>query len=64
MIIFYVMIALCTWFYGGQPELEAMLTCAGSVAQALAEESGGEGSGEQGGEVVEVAKRTLIAMLR
>ncbi|EMD35857.1 hypothetical protein CERSUDRAFT_115780 [Gelatoporia subvermispora B] len=43
MMAFYLMIAICAWFYVGQPESAIMLTC-GSVAQAVA---GGaaEGSG-------------------
>jgi len=34
MIAFYIMIALCAWFYPGQPELLYMSQCE-SVAQAL-----------------------------
>jgi len=37
MIGFYVIIAMWTWFYIGQPELEIMLSCK-SVAEALAAE--------------------------
>ncbi|EMD35929.1 hypothetical protein CERSUDRAFT_115832 [Gelatoporia subvermispora B] len=36
LIMFYLMIAICAWFYVGQPELTIMLTCPGSVAEALA----------------------------
>ncbi|OCH85381.1 hypothetical protein OBBRIDRAFT_859404 [Obba rivulosa] len=35
MITFYLMIAISAWFYVGQPELTVMLTCPGSVADAL-----------------------------
>lgn len=59
MICFYAMIAVCAWFYVGQPELEVMLACPGNVAQALAEESGSEGSSE--GE--ELVARLLRAAL-
>ena len=36
MIGFYVVIAMWTWFYVGQPELEVLLSCK-SVAEALSE---------------------------
>lgn len=36
--------AVCAWFYVGQPELEIMLNCPGSVAAALLQEEG-EGTG-------------------
>ncbi|KAI0085228.1 hypothetical protein BDY19DRAFT_996943 [Irpex rosettiformis] len=65
MVCFYVMIAVCAWFYVGQPELEAMLSCPGSVAQALSGESGGEVAAEAGGgEAEELAVRFLKTMLR
>ena len=38
MIGFYVIIALWTWFYVGEPGHEAMLACTTTVAQALANE--------------------------
>ena len=41
MIGFYVIIAMWTWFYVGQPELEVMLTCK-SVAEALSSEGGSD----------------------
>ena len=41
MIGFYIIIAMWTWFYVGQPELEVMLTCK-SVAEALSSEGGPE----------------------
>ncbi|KAI0072620.1 hypothetical protein K474DRAFT_1667609 [Panus rudis PR-1116 ss-1] len=47
MVAFYFMIATCSWFYGGQPEVEIMLSCPQSIAEAFAaaaaENSGGEG---------------------
>jgi len=43
MITCYLMIAICSWFYVGQPELAIMLTCPGSIAGALS--GGGESSG-------------------
>ncbi|OCH87994.1 hypothetical protein OBBRIDRAFT_836948 [Obba rivulosa] len=42
MMTLYLMIAICAWFYAGQSELGIMLTCPGSIAQALAE--GAKGS--------------------
>ena len=62
MVCFYIMIAICAWFYVGQPELEIMLSCPDSVAEALAAEQSGEG-GEGGGEAIELAARMLKAML-
>ena len=38
MVGFYVIIALWTWFYDGQPEQEVMLACGISVAEAVANE--------------------------
>ncbi|KAJ7638518.1 hypothetical protein FB45DRAFT_903110 [Roridomyces roridus] len=35
LLSFYVMIALCTWFYDGQPDVRAMLSCE-NVLAALA----------------------------
>ncbi|KAJ3555454.1 hypothetical protein NM688_g2569 [Phlebia brevispora] len=46
MIAFYLMIAICAWFYEGQPELGIMLTCHSSVAAALIAESSGESAPE------------------
>ncbi|KAI0804621.1 hypothetical protein BC629DRAFT_1437902 [Irpex lacteus] len=60
MICFYAMIAVCAWFYVGQPELEVMLACPGNVAQALAEETGSEGSSEG----KELVARLLRVVLR
>ena len=37
MVGFYIVIAMWTWFYVGQPELEVLLSCK-SVAEALAAE--------------------------
>jgi hypothetical protein len=54
--------AICAWFYVGQPELEIMLNCPGSVAQAIAGEAAAEGS-EGAGEAVEIAARVLKRML-
>ncbi|KAI0337882.1 hypothetical protein BDW22DRAFT_1363665 [Trametopsis cervina] len=48
LVSFYVMIAICAWFYIGQPELEVMLNCPGSVIAALSAE-GGEGVTSEGG---------------
>ncbi|KAI0694055.1 hypothetical protein BC835DRAFT_1406559 [Cytidiella melzeri] len=53
LVCFYIMIAICAWFYVGQPELQLMLNCPGSVAEALA----GEGAGEGGGEALPQAAR-------
>ncbi|RPD56823.1 hypothetical protein L226DRAFT_574172 [Lentinus tigrinus ALCF2SS1-7] len=36
MIAFYVMIAMATWFYPGQPQVGFMLNCPGTVAEAVA----------------------------
>ena len=36
MVGFYVIIAMWTWFYTGQPEMEVMLACKTTVAEALA----------------------------
>ena len=36
MIGFYVIIAMWTWFYVGQPGQEVMLACKTTVAEALA----------------------------
>ncbi|KAJ7499240.1 hypothetical protein FB451DRAFT_1548907 [Mycena latifolia] len=35
MLAFYVMIALCSWFYSGQEEIELLLACPMSVSEAL-----------------------------
>ncbi|KAF8204855.1 hypothetical protein BJ912DRAFT_1073151 [Pholiota molesta] len=40
MVIFYAMIALCAWFYKGQPEIEFLSQCF-SVATAIADGVGG-----------------------
>ncbi|KAH9913962.1 uncharacterized protein BXZ73DRAFT_106748 [Epithele typhae] len=44
LVSFYLMIALTTWFYPGQPEVELMLVCFETVAEAIA--GGGEGAAE------------------
>ncbi|KAI9059435.1 hypothetical protein FKP32DRAFT_1579866 [Trametes sanguinea] len=44
MVVFYIMIALVTWFYPGQPEADFMLACKETVAEAVAR--GAEGEGE------------------
>ncbi|TCD70346.1 hypothetical protein EIP91_003697 [Steccherinum ochraceum] len=49
LVSFYAMIATSAWFYVGQPELEVMLTCPGTVAAAILSEAAGAG-GEGGGE--------------
>lgn len=36
MVLFYIMIALCAWFYSGQPEMNFMSQCA-SVEAAIAD---------------------------
>ncbi|KAJ6567185.1 hypothetical protein DFH09DRAFT_1314304 [Mycena vulgaris] len=36
MLAFYIMIALCSWFYSGQVEMDLMLTCETSIQEALA----------------------------
>jgi Ca2+:H+ antiporter len=38
MVIFYCMIALCAWFYTGQPEVKYLSQC-GTVAEAIANAS-------------------------
>lgn len=43
MVGFYVIIAMWTWFYDGQPEQEVMLACRMTVAEAVANGSTGEG---------------------
>lgn len=43
MVGFYIIIAMWTWFYDGQPEQEVMLACGKTVAEALANEATGEG---------------------
>ncbi|KAI0699514.1 hypothetical protein C8T65DRAFT_581067 [Cerioporus squamosus] len=55
MIAFYVMIAVTAWFYPGQPEVEFMLECPGTVAEAVA--AGAEGGAEGAVELV----RTIAA---
>ena len=49
MVGFYIIIAMWTWFYVGQPEQEVMLACGRTVAQALAAE---EATGGTASEVV------------
>lgn len=51
MVGFYIIIAMWTWFYVGQPELEVMLACGTTVADALAHLGEGE-SGEGAVELV------------
>lgn len=46
MIGFYVIIALWTWFYTGQPEHEVMLACT-TIAEALANEGTGESAANE-----------------
>ncbi|KAF8897209.1 hypothetical protein BD779DRAFT_1667217 [Infundibulicybe gibba] len=47
MVAFYFMIALCAWFYSGQPEIVLLLSCPESVEEALAmAASGSTGHGE------------------
>ena len=43
MVGFYVIIAMWTWFYDGQPEQEVMLACGITVAEALTNEVTAEG---------------------
>jgi len=43
MVGFYIIIAMWTWFYTGQPEQEVMLACKTTVAEALAAEEATEG---------------------
>jgi len=54
MIGFYVIIAMWTWFYVGQPELEVMLSCK-SVAEALSD----RGLNSAGGVAQPIAGRWL-----
>ncbi|KAJ3488853.1 hypothetical protein NLI96_g2549 [Meripilus lineatus] len=35
LVVFYMMIATCAWFYRGQEQLELMLVCTKTVAEAL-----------------------------
>jgi len=44
MVGFYIIIAMWTWFYTGQPEQEVMLACGTTVAEALAAEGATEGA--------------------
>ena len=46
MVGFYLVIALWTWFYVGQPGHEVMLACT-TVAQALANETTTEGAANE-----------------
>ncbi|RPD56827.1 hypothetical protein L226DRAFT_469043 [Lentinus tigrinus ALCF2SS1-7] len=58
MIAFYIMIAVTAWFYPGQPEVEFMLECPGTVAEAVA--AGAEGGAEGAVELVRaLAARAL-----
>ena len=43
MVGFYVIIALWTWFYTGQPEQKVLLACGMTVAEAVANEATAEG---------------------
>ena len=47
--------AVCAWYYIGQPELEVMLNCPGTVAAALLSEEGGK---------AEIAPEFTIRMLK
>lgn len=47
MIGFYIIIALWTWFYVGQPGQEVMLACTTTVAEALAHEASAEGAASE-----------------
>ncbi|KAL1942228.1 hypothetical protein VTO73DRAFT_6292 [Trametes versicolor] len=40
LITFYAMIATATWFYPGQPQVGFLLSCPGSVAEAVASDVG------------------------
>lgn len=44
MVGFYVIIALWTWFYVGDPGQEVMLACGTTVAEALANEETATGA--------------------
>jgi hypothetical protein len=44
MIGFYIIIALWTWFYVGDPGHDVMLACTTTVAEALANEANAEGT--------------------
>ncbi|KAI8976412.1 hypothetical protein BD414DRAFT_423311 [Trametes punicea] len=54
MVVFYIMIALVTWFYPGQPEVAFMLNCKGAVAEAVA-------SSQEGN--VDIAVKGVAALL-
>jgi hypothetical protein len=43
MVGFYIIIAMWTWFYTGQPDQVVMLACRTTVAEALAGEETTEG---------------------
>ncbi|KAJ6539030.1 hypothetical protein B0H19DRAFT_1176789 [Mycena capillaripes] len=45
MLTFYVMVALCSWFYTGQDEIRVFLSCTG-VQEAIIALAGGEAGGE------------------
>ncbi|KAF5387895.1 hypothetical protein D9615_000101 [Tricholomella constricta] len=53
MVAFYCLIALCAWFYTGQPEIKLLLgggpKLCGSVVEALAAFASGETEGHGGG---------------
>jgi Ca2+:H+ antiporter len=54
LVAFYIMIALTTWFYQGQPDMHDMSQCK-SVAAFIAAAAGGEHGGEAGGHGAEGA---------
>lgn len=42
MVGFYIIIAMWTWFYVGEPQQEVMLACKTTVAEALTHLDDGE----------------------
>jgi len=46
LVSFYIMIAVSAWFYVGQPELQVMLACPGTVAQAVVDNAAGKVHGK------------------
>jgi Ca2+:H+ antiporter len=48
MIGFYVIIALWTWFYPGQPEQKLLLVCGTTIAEAVTHFGQGGTEGAEG----------------
>lgn len=61
MVSFYLMIALCSWFYPGQESIAQMLDCT-SVAHALS--AAGTEGGANGSGVVEGTSEVVSRFFR